>query len=313
METEVVTSINGPRADQVRLLMDRALDLDLHDDRFDRWPTANPALAPLAQPGAPAPEVVACLARRGEDLVGYLGGPAPGGDHPNPTVTLDALGLDDPQARATLGAMIDAVGPALPETARVELWARPARSWHQELAHHRGLTEIRALHQMRGALPARIEPVPSRALRPNDDGDLINLCQVNNRAFHTHPDQGNQTVESLRATMAEPWFDPEGLRLHERDGRLVGFCWTKIHQPRPSVRRPQATSPALGEIYVIGVDPDFHGQGLGGPMTAAGLAWLHQQGLTTGMLYVEADNTPAVRTYRRLGFSVARTDQAWLL
>jgi len=43
----------------------------------------------------------------------------------------------------------------------------------------------------------------------------------------------------------------------------------------------------------------------------AGLAWLHDQGLTTGMLYVEADNEPAVRTYVRLGFSVVRTDRAW--
>ena len=46
-------------------------------------------------------------------------------------------------------------------------------------------------------------------------------------------------------------------------------------------------------------------------MTAAGLAWLAQQGLTTGMLYVEADNEPALRTYYKLGFEQHRTDRAW--
>ena len=62
---------------------------------------------------------------------------------------------------------------------------------------------------------------------------------------------------------------------------------------------------------MIGIDPDFHGQGLGVPMTAAGLHWLSDHGLDTGMLYVEADNAPALRTYERLGFVRFRTDRAW--
>jgi mycothiol synthase len=106
--------------------------------------------------------------------------------------------------------------------------------------------------------------------------------------------------------MSEPWFLPEGLRLHERDGRLAGFCWTKVHR-----RASAASGDDLGEIYVIGVDPEQHGRGLGVPMTAAGLHWLAQQGLASGMLYVEAGNEPAMRTYQRLGFSIVRTDRAW--
>jgi mycothiol synthase len=108
--------------------------------------------------------------------------------------------------------------------------------------------------------------------------------------------------------MAEPWFDADGFLLHERDGRLAGFCWTKVHPAEPALG-----DPPMGEIYAIAIDPDFHGQGLGGPMTLAGLAWLAAQGLTVGMLYVESDNHPAVRTYERIGFTVHHVDRAYTL
>ncbi len=48
-------------------------------------------------------------------------------------------------------------------------------------------------------------------------------------------------------------------------------------------------------------------------MTASGLDWLAQQGLQVAMLYVEADNEPAIRTYERLGFAVVRSDRSWHL
>jgi mycothiol synthase len=162
------------------------------------------------------------------------------------------------------------------------------------------MAEVRALHQMRCTLPVEAPSLPSRPFRPGIDDEGV--LSVNNRAFARHPDQGGWTLDDLRRHFDEVWFDPDGLRVHERDGRIIGFCWTKVHR-----------NPDLGEIYVIGIDPDHHGQGLGGPMTAAGLQWLAERGLETGMLYVEADNTPALRTYERLGFVRFRTDRAWSL
>ncbi len=59
---------------------------------------------------------------------------------------------------------------------------------------------------------------------------------------------------------------------------------------------------------MVGVDPDHQGRGLGGPLTALGLAHLARQGLAEVELYVDGDNTAARRTYERLGFTDAAVD-----
>jgi mycothiol synthase len=59
----------------------------------------------------------------------------------------------------------------------------------------------------------------------------------------------------------------------------------------------------VGEVYVIGVAPSAQGTGLGRALLSAGLCHLRSRGLTQVLLYVEADNTPAVRMYERQGFT----------
>lgn len=64
----------------------------------------------------------------------------------------------------------------------------------------------------------------------------------------------------------------------------------------------------IGEVYVVGVDPAHQGRGLGRSITVAGLRWLRARGLPQAMLYVEADNEPALAVYRSLGFTHWDTD-----
>src|SRR5699024_10507531 len=121
-----------------------------------------------------------------------------------------------------------------------------------------------------------------------------------NRAFADHPDQGSETIETLAARRSEGWYDPSGfLVLDDPDepGELAGFCWTKVHPGVDGL-------PSLGEIYVIGVDPDHAGRGLGSQLVIAGLDHLAARGIPTANLYVEGDNESALRLYDRLGFTV---------
>jgi mycothiol synthase len=72
------------------------------------------------------------------------------------------------------------------------------------------------------------------------------------------------------------------------------------------------TEPRLGEIYVIAVDPDFQGLGLGRALVLAGLDSLARRGLTVGMLYVDRTNRGAVHLYEDLGLTVDHVDRAYV-
>ena len=207
---------------------------------------------------------------------------------------------DDPRP-ALLAAALDAVradggGPA-------HLWLSAPSEVDDAVARGAGLEPTRRLLQMRRPLPTGMAvEVATRAFRPGaDDGAWL---AVNNRAFAAHPEQGGWTPATLAQREAEPWFDPEGFRLHERDGRLAAFCWTKLHPAGGG-------DPPMGEIYVIAVDPDFQGLGLGRQLTLAGLEAIAARGIDLGMLYVDESNRGAVSLYEALGFVVHHADVAY--
>lgn len=184
----------------------------------------------------------------------------------------------------------------------VHMWVPKPTPAHDALAASVGLARGRELRQLRRPLPF---PERSRlAVRAFQPGvDEAAWLEVNNRAFHWHPEQGGWDLETLRSRQEQPWFDPGGFLLHERDGKLAGFCWTKVHPDH---------DPALGEIYVVAVDPGFRGLGLGRDLVVAGLDHLSRRGLGTAMLYVDADNTGALGLYEQLGFATDHVDRAYV-
>lgn len=237
------------------------------------------------------------------DLVGYL----------NLTPEMAELVVHPQARRRGVGSAL--IRAALERTAGgCRFWAHGTLAAAKQTAAALNLAPVRELMQMRRSL----HDVPDSELPEGlhirtyagaaDDAELL---RVNNAAFVWHPEQGGWTDAEIDERRGEGWFDPDGLflafsrRPGEDPDRLLGFHWTKVH----------AEEPGLGEVYIVGVDPAAQGRGLGRTLTQVGVAWLAR--VLAGhddpavMLYVESDNTAAVRTYERLGFSVHSVDTAY--
>jgi mycothiol synthase len=216
------------------------------------------------------------------------------------------------------------LGLALTRALQAEAAPHPLRVWAhgdlpaaRALAARAGFARIRSLWTMHRPL-ADLPPVPAFppgvTLRTFSAGaDEAAWLDLNRRAFAHHPEQGAWTAADLALREREPWFDPDGFFLAERDGKLAGFHWTKIHgtadNEDPAAAGHSAPGQgAIGEVYVVGVDPAGQGGGLGRALTLAGLHYLQSRGLPEVMLYVDEDNTPAIRLYGSLGFTHQGTD-----
>ncbi|HEY3060262.1 MAG TPA: mycothiol synthase [Chloroflexota bacterium] len=240
----------------------------------------------------------ALLVRRGERLVGAAHCDAYHTSAPERPCRLTAELVVHPElrnqgiGRRLLAAIVDHAEEEVAQ--ELHLWAYGNLEAAQHLAHACNFAPERTLLQY--VLPA--EDLPSSTAlrtRPFDrQRDVERWLQLHNRVFAGHPEQGAWDRVDLEARLAQPWFDSADLLMAADDssGDVLGFCWVKLprdaHQP--------------GEIYIVGVDPKARGQRLGKELTRAGLVHIRQANRPGAMLYVEADNTPAIKLYESLGF-----------
>lgn len=78
-------------------------------------------------------------------------------------------------------------------------------------------------------------------------------------------------------------------------GSTVGFVAVKLD-----------LETSMGEIYMVAVDPDFQGHGIGSALIKFALGWMKDAGMSVAMVETGGDpgHAPARRTYEKLGFGL---------
>ena len=256
-------SASGPRIVRRPLAPERAAR-SLGAGRRDTRP-ARDGVAPLSEDvllqvrhgsTPPARDLVLNAGGRAgratRSLVGYAHLDAPDYAGQDGDITAELV-IHPAHRRQGYGASLLASVLAMADGHGVRIWAHGDLPGSAALAGKFKLTRIRALFQLRMPLakvPAADPVFPAgvtvRTFVPG--ADEAAWLGVNQRAFAHHPEQGSWTIKDLRLREEEPWFDPNGFFLAERDGRIVGFHWTKVHQPDDGTARRSARSTWSGSI-----------------------------------------------------------------
>ena len=204
----------------------------------------------------------------------------------------------------------------------LRLWSHGDTDIAKQFSEKLGFNSIRNIIQMRRSLFAPIDNFSfpqnfsTRNFETSKDFDIF--LELNKKCFKDLPDQGSWTSKDLELRIKESWFNPEGFLLVEDEKKqLVGFCWTKVHGQDHNHEIDDGHShlshghEPIGELYVIGVDPDHQNLGLGKTLTLWGLNHLRRNGLDSAMLYVDSDNKKAINLYTSLGFGFWGLDRLY--
>ena len=216
-----------------------------------------------------------------------------------------------PQARRHgIGAAM--IRAALSKTdGQNRFWAHGTLESARATASALGLAPVRELVQMRRSLHDIAEPAAARRgaypdLRRHRRRRRAAAGQQ--RRFRDASRTGRldrrRPRRATRRTMVRPRGTVPGLRRADRTR-----CWASTGRKCTPSKPASARSTSSASI------PSAQGSGLGGLLTAVGIAHLARRlaeaAQPTVMLYVESDNTAALRTYQRLGFTQYSVDTAY--
>ncbi len=201
----------------------------------------------------------------------------------------------------------------------LRLWVHGEGKVAHNLAASFNFEKIRTVMQMSKSL-TDIQPLPVldkeiiiRSFLPGIDSD--DWLELNNKVFKDHPEQGGWQLSDLNHRLSEEWFDKKGFFIVEKNKQVIASTWTKVHGEHSHDHDGEASHahPAIGEIYITAVDPEYAGLGIGKALTITALNYLKYQGLTDAMLYVDFDNKAALNLYDSLGFKLSSKDVLYRL
>lgn len=158
----------------------------------------------------------------------------------------------------------------------------------------------------------------------------VNLCQAQNmetavRDYQEHDEQpivefslrawapifeavGEILGPKLLAQLRDDWRTDQAKAVREAlaaPAHRVGVAERPEGKPAGFVVARVDRDSGVGEIYMIAVDPDAQGHGVGAALTQAATDWLQQSGMQVAMIETSGDpgHAPARHTYEKAGYT----------
>jgi mycothiol synthase len=177
-----------------------------------------------------------------------------------------------------------------------------------ELLSDLGFKAVRPFYELRlDVSSANLEAVDQpglvyRHLKAGEEGLLAwieNSCFVGTWGFNPN------TAEYIGWELRTRGDCPDDVILALSECRPVGYCWTEARYGQDSL-----TGRGRGRIYMLGVDIDYRGRGLGKKLLMVGLLHLKNRGRELIDITVDSQNTAAVALYSTIGFQ-RQGDTVW--
>lgn len=108
--------------------------------------------------------------------------------------------------------------------------------------------------------------------------------------FTYHP----KNLEDFRTAAQNTGFQPEGTFLLRKDGEIIGFCKTFLHENTAT-------------IQLLGVKNGYQNQGLGTNLLLKGLKHAKLAGADKACLAIDGYDQRVFEIYRRVGFEISRS------
>jgi mycothiol synthase len=163
-----------------------------------------------------------------------------------------------------------------------------------------GFREVRYFLELR--LPLAEIELPQHPPHPYSSchlqlGEEEKFTQLQNRCFAGSWGYNPNTIEEMTYFINLSHRSREDIILIYRGEKPVGYCWTEIDCGLTGGERK-------GRIYMLGVEPDYRGKGIGKIALLAGLSRLKNKGVQAVELTVDSENEIALALYRSCGFRV---------
>ncbi|MFC2058121.1 GNAT family N-acetyltransferase [Chloroflexota bacterium] len=170
----------------------------------------------------------------------------------------------------------------------------------QELVLKEGFVLVRRHRRLQLRVGVGLPPVNLPAgvtLRQFAPGDEERLTGIQNMAFSGSWGFKPNSVDEIGYRVGMSLCCPEGIIFAVEGGEVVGYCWTRI-----DAEYNRSCSRMCGEVFMVGVRPDWQGRGVGWGVLLAAIDHLRRQGMNEVALSVDSENTSACALYESLGF-----------